>query len=92
MSQVMNFLESVACRQGFIAGREYERAIVALDVEPSLRQALLVRDRKALAAALQGRSAMFCMVFTPDEGEPENAPTRKDDDGEEEAQPAPDKE
>jgi hypothetical protein len=67
MSEVIRFLEAVACDASTASADAYARQISELDVAPAQRQALLMRDRKALSAALEGRETMFCMVAVPDE-------------------------
>jgi hypothetical protein len=82
MSNVVQFLESLACNPGTLSAEQLASAIADSDLEPAVREALLNRDAEALNAAVGGRSTVLCFVAPaendepqeeePQEGEPES--------------------
>lgn len=88
MSNVIQFLESLGNNSAsrLFSSEDYDALIATLDVEVSERQALLDRDRSALNDLLGGRPKMMCLIWSPEE-----EPMRKDDDQQDNEQPAEDK-
>lgn len=61
--------------------------IARLEVDEAQRSALLAGDGPALSRLLDGRSAIYCMISTPDEQEPLREPDKRDDDGDHDREP-----
>jgi len=64
MSNVIQFLETMSCKQ--LSTAEYAASVAALEVDGLRRQALLDRDQAALNALLGGRAEMHCMILGSD--------------------------
>lgn len=86
MSNVIQFLASMGANAHMarMSMEEYEAAIAALDAGDRTLEALRRKDVKSLVDELSDRDTMMCMVFAPDEKQPEDAP------GEEEEEQVPD--
>lgn len=76
MSAVVKLLETLACHPTPSTSPEFEAALAGLDAPT--RDALRAGDPLALATALGVMPALACMVFTPDNDEPQE-PMREDD-------------
>ena len=77
MSNVIQFLEAMG-RNPALSAAEYAATVAALDANDEQRQALLDRDHAALNQLLDGRAKMICMITTPDERAPNEAPDQDD--------------
>lgn len=80
MSNVIQFLEAMGRNPGVhgTSAADYAATVALLEIDGAQQKALLDRNPVALNGLLQGREKMFCMVSTPGERAPGEAP---DDDG-----------
>ena len=77
MSNVIQFLEALGREP--MSGESYANAVRSLDVDDSLREALLRKDHEALNSLLGGRHNVM-MVLMPADDEPGKDDTPNDDD------------
>lgn len=70
MSDVVKFLEALARNPMPMSYDEYVALVANANLDPSIRTALLERDVNALNRHLQGKPAMFCVIFPADNDEP----------------------
>ncbi len=77
MSNVIQFLEAMG-RKPALSPADYAASVAALEVDDAQRQALLERDHAGLNELLDGRVKMFCVIATPDERAPNDAPDQDD--------------
>jgi hypothetical protein len=68
VSDVIQFLEALACHPRGLERRSREEALASMD--PDAREALLAGDAVALARALDARPVMACFVAAPENDEP----------------------
>jgi len=82
MSNVIQFLESMGANAAMarMSTEDFEAMVAGLVEEEDCRSALVRKDSRALAGLLNGRDVMMCMVFAPDEKEPEEAPGEERED------------
>ena len=81
VSDSIRFLEMLGGKPA-IACRDLQAGEIAgLGIDEAQRNALLAGDGPALSRLLNGRSAIYCMISTPDEQEPLREPDKRDDDG-----------
>lgn len=78
MSNAISFLESLGSTAEPMDAGQYARAVAGLDVDATLRQALLDRDDGRIAQLLGGRGSMM-LVLAPADDAP--AKDDEDDDG-----------
>lgn len=81
MSNVVQFLETLACAPSTLSAEDFAAAVGTADLPAEMKQALLARDIDALSAALGGRSRMLCMVVPAENDEP--VEDDRDDEGNE---------
>lgn len=86
MSNVVQFLETLARNSRNLSSSEFEALVLAANLAPEIRKALLERDVAALSQLLGGRQTMFCAVFPADNEEP------KEDEPQEDAPETPEQE
>src|SRR3546814_1650764 len=77
----IGFLEMLGGKPAIACHDMRADEIAGLGVDEAQRNALLAGDGSALSRLLDGRSAIYCMISTPDEQEPLSAPDQRDDDG-----------
>jgi hypothetical protein len=81
MSNVVQFLETIARNPKQISAEEYVAIVIAAGLDSAMERALLTNDVTALNHGLGGRSAVACLIF-PAEDEP-NDGEEKEGDGDE---------
>lgn len=79
MSDSIRFLEMLGGKPAIASLGMQAEQVAGLDVDEAQRNALLAGDGAALSRLLDGRSAIYCMISTPDEQEPVRDPDREDD-------------
>lgn len=67
MSNAIAFLESLGSSANPVGDEQYARAVAGLDVDASLRQALLDRDGGRINQLLGGRGSMMLVLAPADE-------------------------
>lgn len=94
MSDAIRFLDALGCAPvSVVQSSAFAHMLDAAELDDGERDALVARDASALAALLQARPAMFCLVATPedepglDENEPLDAPDTGGDDGDRDGKP-----
>ena len=70
MSNVVQFLETLACTPAPLSADEFTTAVARSGLPEEMKQALLARNIEALSAALGGRAQMLCMVVPAENDEP----------------------
>jgi hypothetical protein len=78
MSNVVQFLEALACDPRLLSGDEYKMLVAATTLDPAIEHALLERDAAALGGMLRGRVEMACLIF-PAEDEPNDGEEKQDE-------------
>ena len=80
MSNVIQFLEVMGRNPGVHGAfaADYAASVALLEIDDAQRQALLARDATALNSLLEGQAKMFCIISTPDEEAPDEAPDLPD--------------
>ena len=78
MSNAIRFLEAMGRnpRVHGASAADYAASVALLDIDGAQRQALLACDATALNSLLAGQAKMFCIIATPDEEAPDEAPDR----------------
>lgn len=87
MSNVVQFLEALACNPKPLSLEEFSVAISDANLDPAVRKALLERDVSALCRQLDARGTMFCMVFPADNEEPKEGDEQREDEETPEQEP-----
>jgi hypothetical protein len=80
MSNVVQFLESLACSSKTLTAEEFVKAVTNADLTTTARLALLERDIEALSRELGGRNRMICLVYPADNEEQPAEEAPNDDD------------
>ena len=70
MSNVVQFLETLACHPSPLSADEFAAAVGHSGLPAEMQRALLARDIDALSASLGGRAQMLCMVVPAENDEP----------------------
>jgi len=70
MSNVVQFLETVACLPIPMSADDFADAVAHSGLPAEMQQALLARDIEALRVSLGGRAQMLCMVVPAENDEP----------------------
>ena len=79
MSNVVQFLEALACNPQPLSAEDYIAAVAGAGLDPLARQALLARDVPALNEALGTRGALLCFVVPAENDEPEQGDEQEGD-------------
>lgn len=79
VSDSIRFLEMLGGKPAIACPGMQVDQVAGLVVDEAQRSALLAGDGAALSRLLNGRSAIYCMISTPDEQEPVRHPDREDD-------------
>jgi hypothetical protein len=80
MSNVVQFLETLARNPKPLSLEEFVAAISNANLDPVVQKALLERDVATLGRMLDARGTMFCMVFPADNEEPKEGDEQREDD------------
>ena len=86
MSNVIDFLERLGrdAQLHRASDFELEQALIRAQIDPQVREAILLRDQRRLEALLGASANVCCMIFTPAREDDEQADEQKrDDDGDE---------
>ncbi|HSR65065.1 MAG TPA: hypothetical protein VLM17_05605 [Xanthomonadaceae bacterium] len=70
MSNVVQFLETLACTPGTLSADAFASALASAGLTPEARAALSGKDAEALNAVLGGRSTVLCFVAPAEDDEP----------------------
>ena len=81
MSNVVQFLETLARNPKPLSAEDFAVSVANADLEPASQHALLARDADALNRVLGGRPMMMCLVAPAENDEPQD---EEQPDGEEE--------
>lgn len=81
MSNVVQFLETLAHTPKSLSAEDFAAAIANAKLEPAESQALLERDADVLNQLLGGRVSMMCLIAPAENDEPQE----QEQEGEEEA-------
>jgi hypothetical protein len=87
MSNVIDLLERLGqdAQLRHASDGELEQALIRAQVDPAVRDAILMRDQRQLEALLGANANVCCMIATPAQEEPEEEDDDKkhedDDDG-----------
>ena len=71
MSNVVQFLEALACDPSTLTAEQFASVLATADLEPAAREALLSKDAEALNAVLGGRTTVLCFVAPAENDEPQ---------------------
>jgi hypothetical protein len=82
MSNVVQFLETLARNPKPLSPEEFAAAVVNAELDTASQQALLAKDANALNRVLGGRPTMMCLVAPAENDEPQDD---EQPDGDEEA-------
>ena len=63
---IVQFLETLGAAPKQLSAANYSRAVEALGLDETAREALLARDADSINRVLGGRMEMCCLVVTPD--------------------------
>jgi hypothetical protein len=92
MSNVIDFLERMGtdAHLRHASGDKLEQALIGAQIDPAVREALLMRDQRRLEELLGATTNVCCAIYAPareddDEGEEEECPDDGGDDEEEKA-------
>ena len=92
MSNVIDFLERLGqdAQLHQASDTELEQALTEAQIDPAIRDAILMRDQRRLESLLGASPNVCCMIYTParedDEEEEGDDKKQQDDDGEGEEQ------
>ena len=87
MSNVVQFLETLARSPRPLSKDQFIAAVLQAELEPVAEKALLARDVMALSRILDGRASMFCAIFPADNEEPDNEEQPQEETPAEEQEP-----
>jgi hypothetical protein len=81
MSNVVQFLETLARSAKPLSHDEFVLAVASANLDPGIQKALIGRDVMALCRALDTRGPMCSLVFPADNEEPKEGEDQPQEDG-----------
>lgn len=63
---IVQFLETLGASSNQMSGANYVHAVESAGLDAASREVLLARDAEGINRLLGGRTAMRCLVVTPD--------------------------
>jgi replication fork clamp-binding protein CrfC len=84
MSNVIDFLERLGtdARLRHASDPELEQALIGAQIDPAVREAILLRDQRRLESLLGANPNVCCMIISPARQEDdEESEKKKDEDG-----------
>jgi hypothetical protein len=84
MSNVIDFLERLGkdAHLRHASDGELEQALIGAQIDPAVREAILLRDQRQLEALLGATTNVCCVIYAPAREEEDDDDEKQQDDGE----------
>ena len=80
MSNVVQFLENLACNPKPLSSEEFATGVIAAGLEPAEEKALVEKDIIGLNRALGSRLNIMCLIVPAENDEPQEGEEKEGDD------------